>query len=71
MHPILMNNCPCNEPKRFQCIIRNIDNCDYDHYLLLTADQIRLVQYLLTEGVCDSDVYTLTVLEEEKTFEKI
>jgi hypothetical protein len=66
-----MNNCPCNEPKRFQCIIRNIDNCDCDRYLLLTADQIRLVQYLLTEDVFDSDVYTLTVLEEEKTFEKI
>lgn len=75
MNPALMNDilngCPCNEPKRFQCIIRNIESDDYDHYLLLTIDQIRMVKYLLTEDIMN-DIYTLIVLDEEgRTFEKV
>lgn len=67
----IMNGYSCNEPKRFQCIIRNLENDDYDQYLLLTTEQIRIVQYLLAEEVIN-DVYTLVVLDEEsKTFKKV
>ena len=71
MNPTSMNNCPCNEPKRFQCILSNNDD-DYDRYLLLTNDQIRVVNCLLNEEMLDTDTYTLIVLDEEgKSFEKV
>lgn len=72
MNSTSMNCCPCNEPKRFQCIIRNTEDDAYDHYLLLTNDQIRMINYLLAEDVINPDVFVLVVLDEEgKTFEKV
>lgn len=68
----IMNGYSCNEPQRFQCILHDMDDSVYDHYLLLTDDQIRLVKYLLTENALNSEVYRFTVLKEErKTFEKV
>lgn len=71
MNPTSMNNCPYNEPVRYQCILRNEnDNCD--HYLLLTQDQIRMVKYLLFEEVLDPVNFALIVLDEEgRAFEKV
>lgn len=70
MHFTSPNNCPYNEPQRFQCILRNTEDDMYDHYLLLTNEQIRMVNYLLTEDVINPDIFVLTVLDEKgKTFE--
>ena len=71
MNTTSMNNCPCNESKRFQCILRNTDY-DCEHYLLLTEEQIRMVRFLISEDIINSDNLVFIVLDDENLkFEKV
>jgi hypothetical protein len=56
---------------KMECILFDVDN-NYPRYLLLNAEQIRTIEYLLSEDILDTLRYEFSVLGINETkFEEI
>ena len=53
-----------NKSARVECILTNSEY-GYKETMLLTADQIRLIKYLIDNDVLDHSIFTFIILDNE------
>lgn len=57
--------------KRVKVILHRRDGWSDDHKLALTADQVKLMRWMLDTETVDVDVWELQVLDEAEEWEEI
>ena len=57
--------------KRVKVILHRRDGWGHDHQLLLTPDQVKLMEWMFDNEMIDLDTWDLQVLEEAEVWQEI